>query len=219
MKLSAITWTATLTGLMLFSQSCAIVSSKTADRKPSALMGRPMATVAMTGSTKVYGFGVGKTKFFTNDLEELYPDGIIDFIHSPDPMVRQVMDKIPFNAKFRVVIVNGTRSKKTVLQINDQFEAAPNYGPRSDKSVFSFSPRKKRGAIRLESLKLHILKDAFAANEFASSSVKCVSKNVPGPNGEYRNGALTLQLVDAEKTSQLLAEFTIHKENPQAHCQ
>jgi hypothetical protein len=237
MKSYAIAWATGLLGLLLFSQSCAVSMVKPVESemaKPA-----PSMSLSMTGSSQVYEYGKGQTVFSTKGLEELYPEGAIDFINSPDPMVRHLLEKIPFNTKFYILIINGSSTKKTLLQINDSFESTSDYGRRSEgfalgkikaMPIYTFAPGATT-AIRLEQLKLHVQPTGLASADFtASSALRCVIRNTPGPKGEYRNGALTLQIVDATMTTfdeitrgagraaRLLAEFTLHKEDPDARC-
>ena len=49
----------------------------------------------------------------------------------------------------------------------------------------------------LNALKIFFEQDAISKGKLITSSTSCVKENVPGPSGAYRNGALTIQILDA----------------------
>lgn len=223
MNIRGITTILGVSSLMLFSQSCATRSLMIDPTTYSSLETHP--SFSMTGSTKKYDPFKGHTDFYTKQLEEIYPTGVIDFINSPDPLVRSIIEKIPFDASFYLVLVNASGIKHTMIQINDEYIPA-SLGQTKAWTKYSFAPY-SNSSLKLEKLRLHLRGNSGDSVDINESALPCVAMNAPGPKGEYRNGALTLQIVDAssslkngpDKNARLLAEFTVHKENSKTTCQ
>ena len=228
-----VSWALAALGILIFSQSCATVSGpRIAERKPAS-----NNTFTMTGSSLVYEYERGKVDFATTELLDIYDNGVIDLLRSPDPQVRQLLEQIPFEGEFYVVVMNGHKSPTSLIQINDKYHFAKDYTYRSrqfaaglDVPFQKYSFTSKKGATTLKSLKLHVLKGAYDEGTLVSTNQICVEKNKPGPRGEYRNGALTIQFIGTDlttfnpitsgagKKAKLLAEFSVFRESGLAKC-
>ena len=228
-----VSWALAALGILLLSQSCTTGGGpRLLDRKPAS-----KNTFTMTGSSLVYEYERGRVDFETTDLLDIYENGVIDLIRSPDPQVRHLLDRIPFKGEFYVVVVNGQNSPASLIQINDSYYFARDYTSRSKQFAkgmdvpfqkYSFDVRS--GAKTLKNLKLHLLDGADEDATFVSTNRLCVVRNLPGPKGEYRNGALTVQLIEtnvttfdpitygAGKGARLLAEFSVFRESELAKC-
>lgn len=228
-----VAWALGALGILLLSQSCATTNGpKLLNRSPAS-----KAKFTMTGSSLVYDYERGRVDFQTTDLMDIYEDGVIDLLKSPDPKVRALLDRVPLHGEFYLVVMNGQHSPASLIQINDDYFFARDYATRSqqfaqglDVPFKSYSFDSNKRAKPLKKLKLHLLKEAEGNGHFVYTSRNCVVENQPGPKGEYRNGALTIQLIDtsvttfdpitfgAGKGARLLAEFSVFREHEDSGC-
>ena len=69
------------------------------------------------------------------------------------------------------------------------------YDDQSLASLPIYSLDGAPGTTKLDSFALYFVEGAMEKAQFAPSNTGDVKKNEPGPNGEWRNGALTIQAV------------------------
>jgi hypothetical protein len=107
---------------------------------------------------------------------------------------------------FKIIIANAALSPGGRLVLNTTYDAedpsswidVQDYAdiPLSDLTVYSHDG--SDGTTRLESFGVYFHPLVFAMREVHPSSTGCVRDNELGPDGEWRNGALTLQAVEVD---------------------
>jgi hypothetical protein len=107
------------------------------------------------------------------------------------------------NQKFKIILANADMSQGARLSINKTYNGfdpstyvtAQSYDDTALASLPVYSLGGVAGTTKLTQLQLSFSSNTIHDRMLVASSPGAVKKNVPGPNGEYRNGAFTLQLV------------------------
>jgi hypothetical protein len=169
-------------------------------------------------ASKIYAFDKGQTDGHVHEWDDKNDSTTIDYFNILGDNLFDIdgLEKaVPnFDAPFFLTISNSALSPAGIIEINGaslgvveyqalqtrwlndtmlEYETFPIYklGPLSDEEEAD-------GWAQLTSLKISF--DAFAIlkAELIGTNTGCVRGNDPGALGEYRNGALTLQAIDAE---------------------
>ena len=111
--------------------------------------------------------------------------------------------------QFYIIIANAELSQDVQLEINGNRISVKNYQDKVDaylsgnyNALETYSLGGSSNAIQLTSLKFIVGLDAASAiNGIRPTETGAVVKNIPGPNDEYRNGALIIQAITANDMS------------------
>ncbi len=128
------------------------------------------------------------------------------------------------NKKFVIMITNADLSTEAQIKINGVTTNALIYQQNMLQSLNSQSPLQTyslgagvAGATQLTELKVGFPTNVIALSGIYGTTPDKVKNNVLGANGQYRNGALVLQLIDAAYVNAILYTSThanIDWENP-----
>ncbi len=99
---------------------------------------------------------------------------------------------------FKIVILNSDLSPGAVIVVNGHKMGVETFNRLSKDLLFRIGPTLNLNEISLTEFKLTFAINSLLEGQIFKSSTKCVSANVPGTNGEYRNGALTIQFVSPD---------------------
>jgi hypothetical protein len=108
--------------------------------------------------------------------------------------------------RFHIVVANTEYSQGAYVQINDEELPVVEYEGRVAKhvdgteslTVYQLGPNPPAGVEQLTHLKIVFDKTALLEGGLIGTATGCVRGNKPGTKGEYRNGALMIQAIDAD---------------------
>jgi len=110
--------------------------------------------------------------------------------------------------KFYIIVANAELSQDVELEINGNLISVMDYQAKVDDylkgnhALETYSLGESAGATQLKSLKFIVGLDAASvSNGLIPTETKTVVKNTPGPNGEYRDGALIIQAININNMS------------------
>ncbi|NRB75158.1 MAG: tandem-95 repeat protein, partial [Verrucomicrobiales bacterium] len=128
----------------------------------------------------------------------------VDYFNALGGTFQGVNDELAGGQRFKIILANGDLSPAARISINQAYDAtdASTYTEvtayddiaLSDLTVFSLGG--VSGSTQLTSLSIMFPETAMAGAGFLPSQTGAVRGNTPGVGGEWRNGALTLQLVE-----------------------
>ena len=110
----------------------------------------------------------------------------IDAFNYHEDKLQEIDDIIGSGQLFDLILVNASLSPGAQVRINGAMGQLGN-GP--------FTLGNSSGATRVTSLRVDFSKNAIPNGGLVPTETKLVQSNTPGPNGEYRNGALAVQVV------------------------
>jgi hypothetical protein len=147
-------------------------------------------------STEVYELGDGDTNKHVHEYDDKHDTLEADFFNLLDSGFDNIQDTINSGQRFVIIVANAQLSPGAILEINGVETQALAYQMNANNinNVYSID----NGATQLNSLKIRFAEDAILNNQLIPTQTGCVVKNDPGANGEYRNGALILQAIDAD---------------------
>ena len=167
-------------------------------------------------STAMYAFDDGATNKHEHEWDDKHNLTIVDFFDLQSTDFDYIDDVgLPTTAgnPFIVNVANAHLSPGGVIEINGigmpvkdyraliKRAVAGNLGPDESVPVFKLgtptAAESAAGVQELTSLKMAFATDALLLGGVHPTATGCVKGNDPGQNGEYRNGALTIQALDA----------------------
>jgi hypothetical protein len=137
-----------------------------------------------------------------------------------DPSYDHLDSTIPSNTQqFILVVANDRLSTGGVMELNSTSLSVVTYGNLISDAVagtgtlpvYQLGASPPAGVQQLTSLKMNFNRLAILQGGLVGTNTGCVRDNLPGPNGEYRNGALTMQAIAWDGT-QSVAQL-IHDDN------
>jgi hypothetical protein len=148
-------------------------------------------------------------KYQLNDLEEELNDvhvhvheydkkyqlNGLDFFNLIDVNLSESNTFASYKGSFKIVILNSELSPGAGFVLNGRKLGVETFKKLSKDLLFRIGPTKNLNEISLTEFKLAFAINSLLDGKVFKSSPKCVSANIPGLNGEYRNGALTIQFV------------------------
>ncbi|MFQ5635978.1 MAG: pilus assembly protein, partial [Gammaproteobacteria bacterium] len=166
----------------------------------------------------IYTFSNGTTDDHVHQWDDKYNRTTIDYfdIFGNDPLadIDAITNSVPTrNTPFFLTISNSALSPGGIIEINGASLGVTQYQALQTRwlnnalavgerfPIYKLNPvtpaEKAAGWVQLTSLKISF--DAFAIlkGDLVPTETSCVRGNDPGALGEYRNGALTLQALDA----------------------
>lgn len=146
-------------------------------------------------STKIYAASQGKTNHHEHEYDKKHQTTIIDFFNLIDSGYDNIQATIPPGHRFILNVVNSSLSPGGVLSINGSAIGVVNFQSRQ---VFTIGPALVAGDASLNQFLLGFSPEILAKRGLVPTATSCVRANDPGKLGEYRNGALTVQALDAD---------------------
>jgi hypothetical protein len=167
----------------------------------------------------VYDFNQGKTDAHTHEYDEKYDTNIVDYFNietggkTGSGALHNISDldySVPTNSEyFYIIVANADLSQDVQIEINSELIPVMDYQAQVDAFINGDADALKvytlgtsQNAIQLTSLKFVVGMDAATIdNGLIPTETKTVRANTPGPNGEYRDGALIMQAIDVKSMS------------------
>ncbi len=174
-------------------------------------------------ASEIYESGGGSTDNHTHEWDDKTGLSTIDYmnivkcgnpeacledptLYRNDPSFNDIDEQITDpNRRFILVVANSSLSPGGVIEINGAslgvvpYESAVEQHVAGSRSlpVYQIGPNPPDGVQQLTSLKMSFSALAIVQGGLIGTATGCVRGNHPGFNGEYRNGALTVQAIDA----------------------
>ncbi|MEQ1877490.1 MAG: hypothetical protein ABL958_12660 [Bdellovibrionia bacterium] len=152
-------------------------------------------------SSQVYALGSGHTDHHVHEYDDKHNVNYVDFFNLLDAGFTKISSNIGPTESFIIIVANAQLSPGAIIEINGTSYPVVDYqkkvedfrsGAASALTVFTLN-----SANSLTSLKLKFKADALKSGGLIPTQTGCVVKNDPGINGEYRNGALIVQILNA----------------------
>jgi hypothetical protein len=153
-----------------------------------------------------YPFSGGTTDHHVHEFDDIYKTTGADFFRLPDSAFQNIGEAITDpKHRFILIVSNAELSPGGVLEINGAKVGVLDYQKviRSDfeaahvPQVYTLGTPQTSGDLQLKSLSVNFAVDVIPKGGLIPTQTGCVRRNDPGANGEYRNGALLLQALDA----------------------
>ncbi|MDG2123970.1 MAG: hypothetical protein P8J87_09755, partial [Verrucomicrobiales bacterium] len=154
-------------------------------------------------SSFITNFHKGTTDAHVHAYDDKYDVTGADFLNLEGGNLHNLSDDVPNGDRFKIIVVNPDLSPGARLVINRNYdEDNPDtwipiqvYAniPIEDLPTFSLTGIPK--TTPLTSFGVYFSKDSLSQSDLLPSNTGDVRSNTPGKNGEWRNGALTLQAV------------------------
>lgn len=149
-------------------------------------------------STAIYSAGAGTTNHHEHEYDKKHQTTILDFFNLLDSDFDYIQRTIAPDTRFVLNVVNASLSPGAVLEINGF--AVPVTSFRRGQ-IFTLGPVRTAGDVSLTRFRMGFSPNIIAQGGLVPTATSCVRANDPGKNGEYRNGALTIQALNASNFS------------------
>jgi hypothetical protein len=155
-----------------------------------------------------YAVDKGKTDSHTHAYDDQYNVLYADFLNLLAPAQVNIAEAMTDPAKrFLLIIVNADLSPAGIVSVNGTLSKAQDFATASHAGLdtpaglhaYTLGEPKTAGDLQLKDLRIYFGKDAIEKAGIVGLTPSVVQKNVAGPKGEYRAGALTLQALDIDK--------------------
>ena len=150
-------------------------------------------------STKFYELNKKGTDAHVHEFDDALNVGYVDAMDLADTKLKTITETISRDEKFVLVVGNATLSEGAWIDINDKLIHAKSLDGVAEDKLTVYSLSGVDGTTKLSSLKIKFEKDVLTNDKFIKTETSCVRGNKPGPNGEYRNGALLVQALKADQ--------------------
>lgn len=128
----------------------------------------------------------------------------VDYFNAQGSSFSGVNDELSGGQRFKIIVANGDLSPSARISINQTYDEGDpstyllvtDYDDTATDDLTVFSLDGTAGTIQLTSLSIMFTETSIAEAGFLPSETGAVRDNTAGPDGEWRNGALTLQLVE-----------------------
>ena len=118
----------------------------------------------------------------------------MDFFNLLDANFNNIQSTIPSGTRFVLNVVNAKLSPGGILQINGSLVGVTHF---QLGQIYTIGAPSQIADLQLQGLRLGFSPNILANNGLVPTDTGCVRANDPGKLGEYRNGALTIQALDA----------------------
>ena len=129
----------------------------------------------------------------------------VDFFNMLDTKFTTISSRVASGQEFYVIVANAQLSTLTALEINGIRYSTPNYQANAQKFLNGgggLLPTFTLDAGNpLSQFALAFRADAITSGGLIATQTGCVRANDAGASGEYRDGALTIQILDAATAS------------------
>ncbi|MFT5412309.1 MAG: prepilin-type N-terminal cleavage/methylation domain-containing protein [Verrucomicrobiales bacterium] len=155
-------------------------------------------------STFIATINSGKTGGHVHEYDDTYGVTEIDFFNLLSSSLENIDDAISTGRKFKLIVANADLSPGAKIVINSNYDSrnpltyipVKSYDdtPLADLPVYSF--KGIAGTVPLTRLSLSFDNDAIKIGGVIPTNTGDVRNNTLGLNGEWRNGALTIQAIE-----------------------
>ncbi len=167
----------------------------------------------------VYDFNGGETDAHTHEYDDKFDTNVIDYfnIETGDKTGSKALHNINDtdygvpndNEQFYLIVANADLSQDVQVNINGILISVMDYQANVDayingdnNALEAYSLGNSQGATKLTSLEFVVgLDAALSDNGLIPTETSTVRSNTPGPNGEYRDGALIIQAINVNDMS------------------
>ncbi len=148
-------------------------------------------------------FGFGTTDGHVHRYDDKFQTTSVDFFNVLDSALHNISRDITDpNTRFKLIIANPDLSIGGRIVINtpaagasSSFVGVRSYASTELEDLPVFSLGGVAGTTRLSDLQISFDQNVAPAGGIIPTTTEAVRKNIPGRNGEWRNGALTIQAV------------------------
>lgn len=155
-------------------------------------------------STEIYPYRRGKTDAHVHAYDKHYGVDGANFFAWQATKLQEIQDIVPPNTKFKIIVANANLSPGGRLVINSTYNATNpltwmpvNFYdniPVSALPIYSLSGA--NGSTQLTNFGLYFNLATLGTGGLLPGNPGHVKNNTPGLFGEWRNGALTIQVVE-----------------------
>lgn len=193
--------TGTITGGDSNSEDSSGEDSKNPPTPPKGDFGVIGGHFDLDTSTAIYPLNQGKTDGHVHEYDDKYKVEDANFFALKSDSLSNVQEIINPNQRVKIILHNAALSPLAFLDINGTLTPVVDFAKNFNaKDIYSLGGG--AGTTKLSALRFVLAKDAFLKKGVLATETGCVRKNEPGKNGEYRSGALVIQLVDADNFRQ-----------------
>lgn len=154
-------------------------------------------------ASQLYPFRRGTTDGHVHAYDKKYNVTGASFFNFASSNLRNLQQVVPAGTKFKIIVANANLSPGGRLVINNTYDPShpptwqkvKNYSNASLDSLPVYSLEGLPGTTRLREFGLYFDLSAIGSGDIIPTSTGQVRSNVPGRFGEWRNGALTIQVV------------------------
>lgn len=140
-----------------------------------------------------YPFGSGKTEHHVHEYDDKYDTIGVDFYKMIDEKFVDLREAVQDeNKQFIIIVANSKLSPGGVLIMNNERFSVQNWQTKvenNDRPAYTLKT--------LQNFRIEFSKDKPISEQIVPTVTGRVVPNEAGPGGEYRNGALTIQALDA----------------------
>jgi hypothetical protein len=153
-------------------------------------------------STSIAKIGSGTTDVHVHAYDDKNNVKELDFLNLLSGL-KSLNGVVSDSQRFKIIIANADLSIGARLVVNSEYSETNStsyvMGTEWDDTALSALPvytlGGQPGTVKLETFKLQFLKDAILSGGLLPTTTLDVKANTPGKNGEWRNGAFTIQAV------------------------
>ena len=164
----------------------------------------PSLILDIDTSHVVYQFNSGTTDRHDHCYNCTFKTTVFDAFNPLDSALDNISTTLPANLAFNIIIGNSSLSSGMIIEINGTPYYVADYEKMVEDTLSTGgnlinytlgSPG--QGTQKLTELRLGLPASATLNGALVDTATPCVRANDPGPNGQYRNGALVVQAVPA----------------------
>ncbi|MCB0341101.1 MAG: hypothetical protein H6626_05570 [Pseudobdellovibrionaceae bacterium] len=193
----------------------------------------------LTVADRVFDYSSGEVLRHLAGFDSLLDRSSVDILGVEEGLTALTPHQWKTPKSFVLLVANEEHSPGAMLEINGRIHFARDYASKlkalnrsslQGVPIFTMSDSPKPGEIPLKKLSVLFLPDALNKGEVINVDPACVKRNHPGPKGEYRDGALTLQAVSTDRlaidpltrtaapAAELLWEVTVFGVGHESRC-
>ena len=169
----------------------------------SAAIGLEGGHMDIDTSSFIYPYRRGRTDGHVHAYDKKYNVVGASFFNFADSKLRNIPLNVPAGTRFKIIVSNGDLSPGGRLVINKAYNPADPatwvyvnaYDNVLPSALPIYSLEGLEGTTRLTEFGLYLDLGVIAAGGLIPTVTGAVRSNTPGRNGEWRNGALTVQVV------------------------
>ncbi len=148
-------------------------------------------------SSQIYDFNEGETDRHIHEYDNKFDVRSVDLFN----MLDRELTKIPANVRptqeFIITVANAENSQGTLLNINGTLISVVEYQKKVDQYIAgNYSALQTYNLGTLKDFKIEFSSDTISEAILVPIYYKCPIANKPSATGQYRNGALVIELLD-----------------------
>lgn len=152
----------------------------------------------------VYQFSSGTTDRHDHCYNCTFKTTVFDAFNTLDSALDNISTTLPAGLVFNIIVGNASLSPTMIIEINGTSYYIADYAKMVSDTIASGGGLTNytlgtagQGTQKLTELRLGLPASATLNGALVDTATPCVRANDPGPNGQYRNGALVVQAVPA----------------------